>query len=86
MLQEFIDGSAGEQGRAGVESLSDRELEVFELIGRGMPTRDIADKLHLSIKTIETHRAHIKAKLNLKSGTELLHHAVHWMENAGNAG
>lgn len=80
LLQEFVEGSS-EPSRGGVEALSDRELEVFELIGGGIATRDIATKLRLSVKTIETHRAHIKQKLNLKSGTELLHHAVHWSEN-----
>jgi DNA-binding NarL/FixJ family response regulator len=80
MLQEFVEGGS-DQARVGVETLSDRELEVFEMIGRGMPTREIAERLHLSVKTIETHRAHIKQKLNLRNATELLHHAVHWMEN-----
>src|SRR4051794_39762253 len=55
-----------------LEDLSDRELEVFTLIGQGCTTRQIADKLHLSIKTVETHRAHIKEKLNLKNSTELV--------------
>ena len=71
----------GDDTRTGAETLSLRELEVFELIGRGMPTRNIAEKLNLSVKTIETHRAHIKQKLNLKNAVELMHHAVHWMEN-----
>jgi DNA-binding NarL/FixJ family response regulator len=62
----------------GVESLSDRELEVFELIGRGLGTREIAERLCLSTKTIETHREHIKTKLNLDSGTELSRHATLW--------
>ena len=58
--------------------LSDRELEVFEFIGHGMATGEIADKLHLSVKTIETHRANIKAKLGLKSAGELTRSAVQW--------
>jgi DNA-binding NarL/FixJ family response regulator len=67
-----------QQPVTGVESLSDRELEVFELIGRGLGTREIAERLCLSTKTIETHREHIKTKLNLESGTELSRHATLW--------
>ncbi len=72
---------SGDDTRSGTESLSLRELEVFELIGRGHSTREIADQLHLSVKTIETYRAHIKEKLQLRSGTELMKHAIHWVEN-----
>ena len=66
-----------------VEVLSDRELEVFELTGRGLPTREISDRLHLSVKTVESYRARIKTKLNLTSGTELLQHAVQWVDGEG---
>lgn len=59
-----------------MERLSDRELEVFGLIGQGRGTREIAEQLHLSVKTIESHRAHIKEKLNLKNATELVHRAI----------
>lgn len=65
--------------RPSLESLSDREWEVFESIGRGLSTRQIAKQLHLSIKTIETHREHIKEKLALTSGVELTRHAVQWV-------
>jgi len=61
-----------------LEALSDRELQVFRLIGQGRSTRQIAATLHLSIKTIETHREHIKEKLNLKSAAELLRYAVQY--------
>ncbi len=71
-------GRKKEAGGSPLEDLSDRELEVFTLIGEGLTTRQIADKLHLSVKTIETHRAHIKEKLNLKNSTELVQHAIHW--------
>ncbi len=73
----------GEQvGGSPVDVLSDRELEVFEMIGRGMTTRQIADRLFLSVKTIETHREGIKAKMHLKNSTELTRHAMQWvMEN-----
>lgn len=62
-----------------LERLSDRELEVFNLIGRGLGTSEIARQLHLSVKTIETYRAHLKAKLNVKTATELVQRAVHWV-------
>ena len=65
-----------------LERLSDRELEVFRLIGEDRGTREIADTLHLSIKTIETYRAHIKEKLSIKSAAELARSAVNWVENA----
>ncbi|HMP90617.1 MAG TPA: response regulator transcription factor [Kiritimatiellia bacterium] len=64
-----------------IERLSDRELEVFRLIGEGRGTREIAESLHLSIKTIETYRAHIKEKLSIKSAAELARAAVNWVEN-----
>lgn len=66
-----------------LEALSDRELEVFEMTGRGLPTREIAERLHLSIKTVESYRARIKQKLNLETGTELLQHAIQWVEGEG---
>lgn len=62
-----------------IKSLSNRELEVFELIGRGLTTRDVAAKLNLSPKTIETHREKIKTKLNLANSTELTHRAIQWV-------
>lgn len=77
MLQQYIGGSpAAIQSR--ISALSDRELEVFCLIGEGRGTREIADELHLSIKTVETYQAHIKEKLSLHSGRELIQHAVQW--------
>ena len=63
-----------------IERLSDRELEVFRLIGTGRSTRQISEQLHLSIKTIETYRAHIKEKLNLTNASELVQSAVQWVE------
>ena len=68
-------------GGSPVERLSDREFEVFQLIGAGKGTREIADHLHLSVKTIEVHRANIKEKLNVKSATDLIRHAVRWAES-----
>lgn len=66
-----------------IDSLSDRELEVFELTGKGNSTREIAEKLHLSVKTVESYRGRIKTKLNLENATELMVHAVKWVENEG---
>jgi DNA-binding NarL/FixJ family response regulator len=61
-----------------MESLSDRELEVFELIGRGLGTTEIAERLCVSVKTIEAHREHIKWKLRIESGAELNRRAILW--------
>ena len=66
-----------------LQVLSDRELEVFEMTGRGLPTREIAERLHLSVKTVESYRARIKQKLNIETGTELLQQAVQWVEGEG---
>jgi DNA-binding NarL/FixJ family response regulator len=60
-----------------MDDLSNRELEVFQMVGDGLPTRQIAERLHLSVKTIETHKAHIKEKLNLQTATQLTQHAIH---------
>jgi DNA-binding NarL/FixJ family response regulator len=62
-----------------VELLSDREMQVFKLLGSGLSTRQVADQLHVSIKTAEAYRANIKEKLNLKSSAELVQHAIHWV-------
>ena len=70
--------------RSPVETLSDRELEVFELLGDGLASREIAARLTLSVKTVETYREKIKAKLGLRNGSELTRHAIHWaMRNGG---
>ncbi len=64
-----------------VESLSDLELEVFKLIGEGFRTRDIADRLHLSVKTVESYREHIKIKLHLGNAALLTRSAVEWVQS-----
>lgn len=64
-----------------VDRLSDRELQVYELIGKGMSTRDIAKALHLSVKTVESHRANIKEKLQISTATELLQRAIQWVQS-----
>jgi len=79
MLKKFL-GNQGARTESPVSMLSDRELEVFEMIGRGKTTRELADALHLSTKTIDAHRMHIKEKLSLHSATELIQHAVRYVE------
>lgn len=59
--------------------LTDRELEILRMIGQGKESRIISDELHISIKTVDTHRGHLKEKLGLKNGTELIHYAVRWV-------
>lgn len=73
----------GEAPESGVDKLSDRELQIFELIGRGTATRAIAEQLTLSVHTVETHRERIRAKLKLDSGTELTQRAVRWVIENG---
>jgi DNA-binding NarL/FixJ family response regulator len=72
-----------EVSRSPIETLSNRELEVFEMIGKGLATKQIASRLGLSPKTIETYREHIKQKLNLKNATELTRNAVQWVLEQG---
>lgn len=64
-----------------MDTLSNRELEVFELIGNGFSTRQIADKLNLSSKTIDSYREHLKLKLGLENGAELMRHAIQWVRS-----
>jgi len=77
MLHQYIDG-ASSIIQSRIAALSDRELEVFRSIGEGRGTREIAEELHLSVKTVETYQAHIKEKLSLRSGRELIQHAIQW--------
>jgi DNA-binding NarL/FixJ family response regulator len=77
LLHHYINGSPT-AGQSPLADLSDRELEVFRLIGEGHSTRAIAEELHLSIKTVESYQAHIKEKLSLKNGRELVQHAIQW--------
>ncbi len=77
MLQQYI-GGGPPMIQSRIASLSDRELEVFRQIGEGHATRKIAEELHLSVKTVETYQAHIKDKLALRTGRELIQHAIQW--------
>lgn len=79
MLTRLVSGETGDD-TSPVASLSDRELEIVNLIGNGLLTREIAVKLHVSVKTVETHRAHIKEKLNLRNATQLVQFCVRWVE------
>lgn len=76
-------GGPGDESPLG--ALSNRELHVLELIGRGLGTREIAELLHISIKTVESYRARLKEKMNLRSGIELTRFAVQWASDAGTA-
>jgi len=78
IIQKLVGGTTETDG-APLNVLSDRELEVFELIGRGLAMREIADTLHLSVKTVETHRENIKKKLNLHNSHQLHQHAFLWI-------
>lgn len=82
LMLSSLSSSAKEQGPSAVDSLTDREMEVFSLIGRAMGTAEIAGKLNMSVKTVEAHRANIKQKLGLRSGPELVRRAVLWVESA----
>jgi len=73
---------SGERAKLGIESLTDRELQIFELLGKGHGTRAIAEQLHRSVHTVETHREKIRLKLGLRDGTELLRTAVQWVLEA----
>lgn len=80
MLHQIVNGHSPAHG-SPVDLLSDRELEVVQLIGQGRATREIASALNISVKTVESHRAHIKEKLNLKNATELVQFSVQWVEH-----
>lgn len=82
MLMKLTSGNTSKSDNP-LDVLSDRELEVFELTGKGLSTRDIGSKLHISVKTVESHRANIKDKLHLESANELMRHAVRWVEGTG---
>lgn len=78
--EKFVDGKPP-TGESSIEQLSDRELEVFQLLGQGRETRDIAKSLNISIKTVQAYCARIKEKLKLANASELLREAVRWYEN-----
>ena len=82
-ILETFSGRKSEQSASPVAKLSDREFEVFQLIGQGKGTKEIAQHLNLSVKTVEVHRAKIKEKLSLLTATDLVRYAVRWAEAQG---
>ena len=78
---EVFSGHRPESAGSSVEKLTDREFEVFQLIGQGLGTKELAARLHVSPKTVEVHRANIKVKLQLKTMAELIRYAVRWVES-----
>jgi DNA-binding NarL/FixJ family response regulator len=84
LLNTFFAGRGPKGGASAIEQLSDRELEVFRALGEGKGTREIAEAFNLSVKTVETHRAHIKDKLKIRTATELIRAAVEWVSREAN--
>lgn len=82
-LLENIAGRRPRGSNSPIAKLTDREFEVFQLIGQGKGTQEIAALLHLSTKTVDVHRANIKSKLGIADGTALVRHAVRWVETQG---
>jgi DNA-binding NarL/FixJ family response regulator len=82
-LLDSLTGHRPRGSNSPIEKLSDREFEVFQLIGQGKSTRGIATQLHLSPKTVDVHRGHIKEKLELTDATSLVRYAVRWVETQG---
>ena len=83
MSARLLDAVTGRRPRGStspIEKLSDREFEVFRLLGSGMNTKEVAKALNLSPKTVDVHRGRIKEKLQLKGASSLIHHAVRWVE------
>ncbi len=77
-ILQIFSGRRGDATESPIEQLTDREFEVFQLIGRGKSTREMAGELHLSAKTVEVHRAHIKEKFGIKTASELISYAARW--------
>jgi DNA-binding NarL/FixJ family response regulator len=83
MLQRAVGAAPEKVTHSPIDVLADRELEVFRLIGEGLKTADIAARLHLSVKTVETYRDRIRQKLNQTDGTKLAHYATQWVLENG---
>ena len=82
MLLNLTGGSAARE-KTPYELLSDRELAVFQMIGQGRPTKEIAGRMHISSKTVDTYKARIREKLNVPDGARLLQEAVQWVKEKG---
>jgi DNA-binding NarL/FixJ family response regulator len=83
MLHRIVTNKKNEETVSSVDLLSDREMEVFQLIGNGFSTKQIASKLNLSVKTIDSYREHLKLKLPLAHGSDLVHYAIQWVKSEG---
>jgi len=80
-MLELLSGQRKQQSsRGALDRLTDRELEVLQLIGQGKATRHIAEQLHVSVRTVDAHRAHIKEKLQLPDGSAVVRYAIRWVE------
>jgi DNA-binding NarL/FixJ family response regulator len=80
IVHQYLHGSPGGE-TSPISRLSDRELEVLTLLGRGLSSKDIAGRLHLSQKTVDSHRTHLKEKLNLSGAPELVRFAFEWVSS-----
>jgi DNA-binding NarL/FixJ family response regulator len=80
LLDALSGRHAKSKNRSPISRLTDREFEIFQLIGRGKDSHTIAGQLNLSVKTVDAHRGHLKEKLDMKTGTELICYAARWME------
>jgi DNA-binding NarL/FixJ family response regulator len=79
LIYKIASGANSENGASPLDALTDRELEILRLVGEGKATSQIAESLHLSVKTVECHRLHVKEKLNLQTANELVRFAVEWV-------
>jgi DNA-binding NarL/FixJ family response regulator len=89
LAARLLDAMTGHRPRGSkspIEKLSDREFEVFQLLGSGQSTKEVAETLKLSTKTVDVHRSHIKEKLQLKDASSLVHYAIRWVETQSNQG
>jgi DNA-binding NarL/FixJ family response regulator len=80
IVHQYLHGT-GDNETSPIDRLTDREMEVLTLLGKGLSSKDIADRLHLSQKTVDSHRTHLKEKLNLKGAPELLRFAFDWVHS-----
>src|SRR5262249_15482977 len=80
MMSRVVKGKKDGEAVSPVDLLTDRELEVFQMIGQGVGTRQISEELRLGIKTVESYRARIRDKLNLADGNQLLQYAIQWVQ------
>jgi DNA-binding NarL/FixJ family response regulator len=80
-ILKSVTGTNTRNADSPLQKLTDREFEIFQLIGRGSTTEEIAAQLHISRRTVDVHRSQIKEKLHIKSGTALVHYAVQWLGN-----